>query len=60
MSHHEDSVPVGREGRGISGIFPEFGGCVEDPSETVIGPEDLQALEACWDVSGSPSARSGA
>ena len=53
-------VPVEREGRGISGIFPEFGGFVDDPSETVIGPEDVQALEAGWDVSQSPSAPRGA
>ena len=53
-------VPVEREGRGISGIFPEFGGFVDDPSETVIGREDVRALEAGWDVSRSPSARPGA
>ena len=50
-------VPVEREGRAISGIFPEFGGFVDDPSETVIGPEDVRALEEGWDVRRSPSAR---
>ena len=53
-------VPVERARRGISGIFPEFAGFVDDPSETVIGPEDVQALEAGWDVSQSPSAPRGA
>ncbi|MCY3951750.1 MAG: type II toxin-antitoxin system Phd/YefM family antitoxin [bacterium] len=53
-------VPVEREGRGISGILPEFGDFVDDPSETVIGPEDLRALEAGWDAGRSPSARLGA
>ena len=53
-------VPVEREGRGISGIFPEFGGFVDDPSETVIGPEDVRALEAGWEVSRSSPARPGA
>ena len=53
-------VPVEREGRGISGIFPELRGFVDDPPETVIGPEDVQALEAGWDVNWSPSARPGA
>ena len=54
-------VPVEREGRGISGIFPEFRGFVDDPAETVIGPEDVRALEAGWDVSrSSPAPRPGA
>ena len=53
-------VPVEREGRGISGILPEFGDFVDDPSETVIGPEDVRALEAGWDAGRSPSARLGA
>lgn len=52
-------VPVERERRGISGMFPELAGLVDDPSETVIDPEDVRALEAGWDVGGSPSASPG-
>lgn len=29
-------VPVEREGRGISGMFPELAGLLDDPSETVV------------------------
>ena len=53
-------VPVEHAGRTISGTFPEFAGFADDPTESVIGPEDVRALEAGWDVSRSPSGRSGA
>lgn len=48
-------VPVEREGRRISGTFPEFRGPMDDPAETIIGPEDVRALEASWDVNQSPA-----
>ena len=43
-------VPVERVGRSISGILPAFGGFWEDPTESVIGPEDVRSLEAAWDT----------
>ncbi|MCY4631554.1 MAG: hypothetical protein OXE75_11830 [bacterium] len=47
---------VRRAASRISAIFPEFGGFVDDPSETVVDPEDVQSLEEDWDVSRSPAA----
>ena len=49
-------VPVEREAKAISGILPEFAGLVDDPSETVIEPQDMHALEAAWDVGVSHTA----
>ncbi len=43
-------VPVEYGGRNISGILPAFAGFCDDPAETVVGAEDVQLLEANWDV----------
>ena len=44
-------VPVERTGGGIRGLLPEFAGFWDDPGETSIEPEALEALdalEAAW------------